>query len=119
SCPNSYTMTRTWTSTDNAGKTTSQSQVITVQDTTAPVLSDAPANVTVECDNVPAAVTLTATDNCDSNVTVNRTETRANGSCPNNYTLTRTWTATDSCGNQSTKTQVVTVHDTTAPVLSD
>ena len=119
SCRNSYTLTRTWTSTDNAGNTTSQSQVITVQDTTAPVLSNVPSNVTAECDNVPAAATLTATDNCDSNVTVQMTQTRANGSCPSNYTLTRTWTATDSCGNSSSKTQVVTVQDTTAPLLSN
>ena len=115
SCPNNYTLTRTWTVTDNAGNTTSKSQIITVQDTTAPVLSAAPPDVTVECDSVPAAATLTATDNCDSNVTVQMTQTRVDGSCPSNYTLTRTWTATDSCGNHSSKTQVITVRDTTKP----
>ncbi|NCI49244.1 hypothetical protein GWC95_04865, partial [Sediminibacterium roseum] len=39
-----------------------------------------------------------------------------NGSSPFNYTLTRTWTATDGCGNTSSKTQTVTVRDTQAPV---
>ncbi len=116
-CPNSYTLTRTWTAVDACGNTSSKTQVITVQDKTAPILSAAPVDVTVECDAVPVAAVLTATDNC-STPTVTYTETRADGSCPNSYTLTRTWTATDACGNTSGKTQVITVQDTKAPKLS-
>jgi hypothetical protein len=116
-CPSNYILTRTWTATDASGNTSGKTQVITVQDTKAPVLSAAPANVTVECDAVPAAATLTATDNCDAPV-VTYAEVRTNGNCPSNYTLTRTWTATDACGNTSSKTQVITVQDTQAPVLS-
>src|SRR5690606_28456173 len=37
------------------------------------------------------------------------------GACANSYTLTRTWTATDACGNEVTHEQVITVEDTTAP----
>ena len=114
---NNYTLTRTWTATDVAGNSASKSQVITVQDTTAPVLSAAPADVTVECDSVPDAVVLTVTDNCDTPV-VDLTEVRTNGLSDNNYTLTRTWTATDVAGNSASKSQVITVQDTTAPVLS-
>jgi hypothetical protein len=116
-CPSNYILTRTWTATDACGNTSSKTQVITVQDTQAPVLSAAPANVTVECDAVPTAATLTATDNCDT-PTVTYNETRTNGNSPSNYTLTRTWTATDACGNTSSKTQVITVRDTKAPVLT-
>jgi hypothetical protein len=40
-----------------------------------------------------------------------------NGNCANNYTLTRTWTATDESGNETVYTQIVTVQDTTKPVF--
>ena len=117
-CPDNYTLTRTWTATDNCGNASTQTQVITIQDTTDPVLSGVPGDITVECDNVPAAASPTATDNCDADVEITYSEVRTDGNCPDNYTLTRTWTATDNCGNASTQTQVITIQDTTDPVLS-
>ncbi|WP_164905520.1 hypothetical protein, partial [Flavobacterium sufflavum] len=67
-CASNYTLTRTWTAKDACGNESSKSQTITVKDTTAPVLSNAPADVTVECSAVPTATAadLTATDNCDA-----------------------------------------------------
>ncbi|MEO0728703.1 MAG: hypothetical protein AAFZ63_29475, partial [Bacteroidota bacterium] len=55
-------------------------------------------------------------DSC-SEVIYDFVETRTDGSCPYNYTLTRTWTATDGCGNANTTTQVITVEDTTPPEI--
>ena len=117
-CPDNYTLTRTWVATDNCGNSTAGTQVITVQDTTDPVLAGVPADVTVECDNIPDSATPTATDNCDAEVDIVYTEVRTDGNCPDNYTLTRTWVATDNCGNSTTGTQVITVQDTTDPVLA-
>jgi hypothetical protein len=114
---NNYTLTRTWTATDVAGNGSFTTQLITVEDTTAPVLSAAPSDVTVECDLVPVAAILTVTDNCDTPEVLYKEE-RINGASNNNYTLTRTWTATDVAGNSSFKTQLITVEDTTAPLLS-
>ena len=115
SCPNSYTLTRTWQAEDACGNKSTKSQTITVTDTKAPVLT-VPANTSVECDAVPAAATASdasATDNCDATPVVTYLgETRTNGSCPNSYTLTRTWQAEDACGNKSTKSQTITVTDT-------
>ncbi len=117
-CEDTYTLTRTWTATDNCGNETTLSQTISVQDTTAPELT-VPSDVTVECDSVPEAATGEATDNCDSDVTIQYLgETRADGACADSYTLTRHWKATDNCGNSSFGTQVITVEDTTAPMLS-
>jgi hypothetical protein len=104
---------RIWIATDNCGNSASFEQLIVLQDATQPELSEAPANTTVLCNSIPAAATLTATDNC-SVPNVQMTETATSG-CP--YTITRTWTATDACGNQSIREQLITVIDTIAPVL--
>ena len=61
----------------------------------------------------------TATDNCDTDVTITYSETRTDGPCVDSYTLTRVWTATDNCGNSSTQSQLVTVQDTQDPVLAN
>ena len=55
--------------------------------------------------------TVTATDNCDGSVPVSYLgEVRNNGGCGDDfYTLTRTWSATDSCGNTSVCTQTIKV----------
>jgi hypothetical protein len=119
SCDDSYTLERTWTATDHCGNSTSCTQVITVQDTTPPVLSGCPTTpITVECDSVPLAATVTATDNCDDDVPVVYQEVRTDGPCPDTYMLTRTWTATDDCDNESSCQQIINVQDTTPPVLS-
>jgi hypothetical protein len=118
SCAGNYTITRTWTATDDCNNTISHTQIITVEDTTAPVWAQAmPANVTVQCNAIPAVpAVITATDNCDTDVTIAFNETTTPGSCAGNYTITRTWTATDDCNNTISHTQIITVEDTTAPV---
>ena len=116
-CSGSYTLTRTWTATDECGNDTVHTQIITVEDTTTPTFNETlPTDITVECDAVPTAETLTATDNCGI-ANVSFEETTNAGSCSGSYTLTRTWTATDECGNDTVHTQVITVEDTTAPIL--
>jgi ribosomal protein S26 len=117
-CADNYTLTRTWTATDRCGNSSSATQVITVVDTQAPMLSGVPGNTTVECNAVPAPAQPTATDNCDPAPQISFSEVRTNGNCAYNYTLTRTWTATDRCGNSSVQTQIVTVQDTQAPVIT-
>jgi hypothetical protein len=114
-CPQEYSVTRTWTATDDCGNTSMASQTITVKDTTPPTLIGVPANVTVECDAIPAPPTVTATDNCDTSLEVKFKESK-NGSCPT--IITREWETTDDCGNTATGKQIITVNDTKAPVLS-
>ena len=70
-CPAEYTISRNWSVTDCAGNNTAHTQIITVEDTTNPVLiGTLPTNATAQCDAVPAPVVLTASDNCDTNVSV-------------------------------------------------
>jgi hypothetical protein len=110
-------ISRTWTATDNCVNTASCQQQINVVDTTPPVLVGVPSNQTVQCDAVPVPAMVTATDNCDTLVTPSFTETRVDGNCGGNYTLTRTWTSLDDCGNASSSAQIIQVVDTTAPVI--
>ena len=119
SCPGNYTITRTWTATDECGNDVSADQIITVQDTTDPVLT-VPANETVECSDdtsTTATGTATATDNCDAAPVVTFNDVITAGNCAGNYTITRTWTATDECGNDVSADQIITVQDTTPPSI--
>ncbi|MBL0315877.1 MAG: hypothetical protein IPP69_08895 [Flavobacteriales bacterium] len=109
-----YTLVRHWEVADDCGNTASASQVLYVTDTTDPSLVGVPANVTVECDAIPAVPVVTGNDNCDMNVAVSFSETATEG-CP--YTIIRTWTGVDNCGNDVTASQTITVIDTTYPVL--
>src|SRR5204863_53974 len=113
---------RTYHATDACGNSSSESQTITVDDETAPVISGAPADTTVSCaSQVPAANDngVTATDNCGGTVTVTHDADQITpGSCPNRYAIARTYHATDSCGNSSSHTQNITVDDQTAPVIT-
>ncbi|MBC9915503.1 gliding motility-associated C-terminal domain-containing protein, partial [Chitinophaga varians] len=115
------TITRTWTATDRCGLFVTASQTITVVDTKAPVfITPAPANITVDCDKVPAKVDLIAKDDCAGNITIPVVEVRKDipGNCSNNYQLIRTWTAKDACNTGVTLTQIITVKDMTAPVFT-
>jgi Cohesin domain len=116
-CANQFTMVRTWTFADPCGNQSSVSQTITVNDNTAPVAPAAPANVTVQCaDDIPPPVSLTATDNCNGSITVSPTAVITPGTCEDKFTMVRTWTFADVCGNQSSVSQTITVNDNIAPV---
>jgi hypothetical protein len=107
---------RTWTATDDCGNSTARTQTITVTDYTAPVITGVPANVTVECDEVPAPAQPVATDNCDQSPTLAYNQVISQNGCT--QTIVRTWTATDDCGNSTARTQTITTNDTTDPVLT-
>ncbi len=121
----SYTITRTWSATDDCNRVTTCDQIITVEDTTPPVIT-CPADVTVECDQpTDPSATGNATasgDNCaaDSELTITFADVSTQGmNCANNtYMITRTWTASDPCGNATTCDQIITVQDNTAPSIT-
>ena len=64
-----------------------------------------PQDETVECDEVPSPAILTVTTSTGS-IPVEYSEERTDGSCEYNYTLTRTWSATGTCGGTLTHTQI-------------
>jgi len=118
-CLDSYTLIRQWTASDICNNTRTATQRINVIDTQLPNFTSAPANVTVQCDAIPAVATPTATDNCDLSVLITYNgETKTNGSCLNNYTLTRRWTATDNCSNTRSVSQRIVVVDNGKPTFT-
>ena len=112
-CPNAYTLIRTWTATDNCDNEATATQIITVNDTIIPELT-IPADYTAECSDEHPLEDASATDNCGE-VSITLDVDTALGACPGQYTVTRNFTATDVCGNDTSAAQTITIVDTTAP----
>ncbi len=128
-CDNRYIITRIYTATDVCGNSTSQTQTITVDDQTAPViLGSIPVSTVQGCSvaSAPAAVTtvaaleslgLTISDGCTPVALLSVTSTdTSSGVCP--IVVSRTYSIADICGNVSTYTQKINVVDNTAPVVT-
>ncbi len=120
SCPQEEVITRTWTATDNCGNASSCDQVVAVVDDENPAIT-CPDDVTVDCEDDRSSANTgvaTATDNCDDDVAITESDSVAAGSCPQEEVITRTWTATDDCGNASSCDQIVTVVDDENPAIT-
>jgi hypothetical protein len=123
SCPNKFVIKRTYVAADACGNSSSQVQTITVNDTIAPVVT-APANVTIACTDslnpkANAALGLaSALDNCTGGTsTPSYSDQIIPGNCAGNYTVKRTWSSSDACGNTGAALQTITVQDTTPPMV--
>lgn len=111
----------TFTVVDDSGNSDSATATYTITDGTPPVLNGVPADVIIDCDDpIPAIANVTASDNCASGLVVAFSET--NSQSPNtsscnhyDYTIVRTWSVTDGCGNTATASQTINVEDTGLP----
>lgn len=128
-CTGRYTATIDWTVADACGNSTVATQTFLVRDTSAPVFSLLPAGFTASCHNFTepplpvAGVDVIATDSCGALDTI--LITRISTQSPNpvfcehyTYTITRTFTAIDVCGNARTAQQVISVVDDQPPVFA-
>jgi predicted outer membrane repeat protein/parallel beta-helix repeat protein len=100
---------------DRAGASDTNEVTIVVQDTTPPDIN-CPTDVTLQCPadtSVEANGSATAGDTCGS-VAIAHSDQWQPG-CGNTGILTRTWTATDECGNSSSCVQTITLMDTNSP----
>ena len=115
--PCTRVITRTWLVADACSNSARCSQKVTVVDKTPPVLICA-TNKTVTCGtgwnfDLPTA----ASDTCSgTNVTITILQTVTNGAAPCPQSITRTWLATDACGNTTTCRQQITVVSTNRPL---
>jgi hypothetical protein len=121
-CEGSWTINRTWTAVDNNGNMASTEQVINVVDTTAPTFT-VPAAMSVSCTGDASDLTVTgdvtdASDACSNQVEVSHADAYSTDGCFANNVITRTWTATDACGNSASQTQIITLVDDNAPYFT-
>ncbi|WP_400080000.1 Ig-like domain-containing protein [Winogradskyella sp. R77965] len=127
-CENNYTLLRQWVATDQCGNTTTRNLTINVTDTSSPTFT-APDDITVQCDVDVNDLTIVGdvTDEQDGcspssaffNLEATYTDAITPGKCPNEYTITRTWTLVDECDNSATDSQTITVIDTTDPFFNE
>src|SRR5262249_18849889 len=67
---------------------------------------------------VPVFGNPTATDTCDTNLTITFVDSELPAQCPAVRIFRRTWTATDDCMNRATCSQTITFVDTTPPMIT-
>jgi uncharacterized repeat protein (TIGR01451 family) len=112
-CANRFTITRTYRATDACGNSATCAQIITVNDQTPPTIS-CPNDVTL----TPLDSTLpantgspTSADNCTGTSVLTFSDLITQGTCGGSFLITRTWRATDVCGNSASCLQQIGILD--------
>jgi hypothetical protein len=110
-----FDATRNWQATDACGNISQCSQTVHLVDSTPPTLVCAGAKA-VQWGTAWLFDPPTAPDLCSgTNVVVTVADTVTNGQCP--QVVTRTWTATDQCGNSAKCSQAVSLVRSNCQVL--
>lgn len=94
----------------------------TVMDNVAPMVVNPPLDVTVSCENIPDVPQVAFLDGCTQSPSITFTQTSDQDPdtliCSHfRYMITRTWQATDACGNSSSYRQNIRVTDTIPPIV--
>jgi len=109
----------TYTIADEYGGEATAAVTVVVKDVTPPTIT-VPPDMDLGCnpvDTSPEATgQATATDNCDPNPVITYTDEVSEEGC--RVTITRTWKATDACGNGAQEVQTITyISDTVPPTI--
>lgn len=116
SCPNDYTLTRTWMATDATGMPVTDDQFIIVTDVEGPQISTELA-VDWPCDLELPAPMAQISDCGEYNLVVTDSLISSGTCSPAGDVWLRTFLAQDVCGNSSVVEQVIQLMDTLAPNL--
>ncbi|MFH7009641.1 gliding motility-associated C-terminal domain-containing protein, partial [Flavobacterium plurextorum] len=85
-------------------------------DSVKPVINPLPETSTINCPATPVFTQATATDNSGNAPVLTYEDVTTPGNCAGSYSITRTWTAKDECGNISLPvSQTIKVQDKTKP----
>ena len=106
----------TWTATDTSGNSVSETQLVTVVDTTAPSIS-VPESIIIEAIGIDTKI-----DDLGELITEDISEIDSvSNDAPESFPLGETvvtWTATDTSGNTASDTQQIIIEDTIQPVIT-
>jgi hypothetical protein len=120
-CPIVFSVTRTWRATDTSGNSSFCNQTVSVVDTQPPKITCGKGKE-AQCGTDWFFDIPTAVDQCDlNNVVIEVVSTVTNAAsprCPKIFSVTRTWRATDTCGNSAFCNQAVSVVDTQSPKIT-
>ncbi|MCR9287245.1 MAG: carboxypeptidase regulatory-like domain-containing protein [Bacteroidetes bacterium] len=103
-----------WKAEDSCGNFAEFCIFVEIVDTTAPVLSGIPSDLTIDLslgEMPPSNPPISVIDNCDTNLLIDFMETQTPGPDDCGYILTRTWKSQDNCGNEVSETQIITAID--------
>jgi large repetitive protein len=118
-CPAEYTDIFTFVAIDDCGNASDTiTYVINTVDNNRPYLVTGVASGSFDCTDVLPTTEPVFADSC-SGVEVNFADTLLPGQCPQSYTLIKTWTPVDACGNIGEPYSVVyTVQDNNDPFFN-
>lgn len=119
-----YVIVRTWSVSDSCDNDTSLVQRIYVRDIEPPVFTD-PVDITISCtedatDLMVTGIVTGVGDNCTptDSLIIAHIDIRIDSICPYEFTIQRTWTVRDFCGNVNTKIQLIDVVDDQLPTFT-
>ncbi len=117
--PSVQSVLRTWTAVDASGNSTSAAQTITIVDTFSPVITLTGDNPQIiECPSSYTELGAAAVDACDGDITSSLIiqTSSLNSSNPGDYPVI--YTIVDSSGNTASAIRIVSILDTTSPVIT-
>ena len=109
SCGTNYTIYRSFIALDACGNESEHVQTIMVVDQESPVFTSFPSDVTYTYGNEMAVEEPTATDGC-TEVAISYSDAVDNSDVEITI-ITRTWSASDACGNTTDQDQIITVNE--------
>jgi hypothetical protein len=101
----------------SGGNSVTCTEIINIDDTTDPFWDQTmPADTTINCNGLPSFGTITASDICDNEVTIDYQQTGTYDKCGG--VVVRTWIAADDCSNIITHVQTITINPATLPTMT-